>query len=62
VFFSAATDFTELMRVFWENVAVLICPHVKISRRRNASMGTVKKIEHHFFREIQGCLFFLEPW
>jgi hypothetical protein len=62
VFFWVAIDFTESMKGFWENAAVLICPRVKINRRRSVSMDIVKKTEPRFFREIQGCPFFLEPW
>jgi hypothetical protein len=62
VFFWAATDFTELMKGFLENGAVLTCCRVKTNRRRNVSMDTAKKTGHRFSREIQGCPFFLEPW
>jgi hypothetical protein len=62
VFFWVATDFTGLMKGFWENGAVLICPHVKINQRRSVLMDIAKKTGHHFSREIQGCPFFLESW
>jgi hypothetical protein len=62
VFFWVATDFTELMKGFWENGAVLIYRRVKINRRKSVLMDIAKKTGHHFSREIQGYPFFLEPW
>jgi hypothetical protein len=48
------------MRDLRESGAVLTCPLVAISLRKNASMGIVRRIARFFFREIQGCPFFLE--
>jgi hypothetical protein len=48
------------MRDLRASDVVLACSPVEISPRKNALMAIARRIALRFFREIQGCPFFLE--